>query len=231
MLPGLSVLVPPLGMHNWIITGKQATRLHPTKNQIHNYFACLLCHGKAVRCHPEQETLFLHLSQSIQVLIPYNPVSQLLNCSQDGCRTASYKPYALMDHTIYTRIIYRNTLKLPCILALFILKLLLHINDTKIYVAIMRIQKTYFTVLLLCAMHFSIPCSHLKITKYEKCFQISVLFYCRECIRTEKFKCFEVFLVEVAEPQLVNGINGSSIALKCNVRFFEALGKTSSRQG
>lgn len=65
-----------------------------------------------------------------------------------------------MNQTIHTGTIYKYILKLPCIPALLILKLLLHIKDTEMYVAIMKTQKTYFTVLLLHAMHFRISYSH-----------------------------------------------------------------------
>lgn len=73
-----------------------------------------------------------------------------------------------MNKTIYTGTVYKCTLKPPWIPALLILKLLLHIKDTEIHVAIMKTQKTYFTVLLLCANHFNIPYPYLKITEYER---------------------------------------------------------------
>lgn len=111
---------------------------------------------------------FFPVCPNAHPLQPFAAVSQRVNCSQEGYRAAFYKPQALMNKTMYRGTIYKCTVKLPWIPALLILKLLLRIKDTEIYVAIMKTQKTYFTVLLLCANHFNIPYSYLKITEYER---------------------------------------------------------------
>jgi len=147
-----SRVTPSFGYRTWFIIGKQATRLHSLKKLGPQSYCLPLVSWPSGYISPRMADFAptsLPVCPNSHPLQPSAVVPQLLSGTQDGCRAAFYKPYIWTNQAIYTRTTYQRILKVPSIPAVLILKLLLLIKDTEIYVATMKTQKTYFTVLLL----------------------------------------------------------------------------------